>query len=140
MEVIYFSSNRLSSACLMKQVCRPLTDSPTKIYFRCESECLIFKFRYSNGCAASLSVIWVDHKRSGDAVSDTFKVSDTYSISYTLSFSSKKELITSASNGDVQKHSIASRGVQTMGSPLVLNEVFTSTGTPVIFLNSCNNA
>ena len=46
-------------------------------------------------------------------------------------FSSRNEPITSASSGEVQKHSIASRGVQTIGSPRVLNEVLTSTGTPV---------
>ena len=39
--------------------------------------------------------------------------------------------MTSASSGDVQKHSTASRGVHTTGSPRVLNEVLTSTGTPV---------
>ena len=33
--------------------------------------------------------------------------------------------------GEVQKHSTASRGVQTIGSPRVLNEVLTNTGTPV---------
>src|SRR4051794_359446 len=46
-------------------------------------------------------------------------------------FSSRNEPITSASSGDVQKLSTASRGVQTIGSPRVLNDVFTSTGTPV---------
>src|SRR6266516_1877255 len=46
-------------------------------------------------------------------------------------FSSKNEPITNASSGDVQKHSTASRGVHTIGSPRVLNEVFTNTGTPV---------
>ena len=39
--------------------------------------------------------------------------------------------MTSASSGEVQKDSTASRGVQTIGSPRVLNEVLTSTGTPV---------
>ena len=37
-----------------------------------------------------------------------------------------------ASKGDVQKHSIASRGLQTIGFPSVLKDVLTSTGTPVI--------
>jgi hypothetical protein len=46
-------------------------------------------------------------------------------------FVSRKEPITSASSGDAQKASTASRGVQTIGSPRVLKEVFTSTGTPV---------
>ena len=46
-------------------------------------------------------------------------------------FSSRNEPITRASSGEVQKHSTASRGVQTIGSPRVLNEVFISTGTPV---------
>jgi len=36
-----------------------------------------------------------------------------------------------ASKGELQKHSIASRGVHTMGLPNVLNEVLMSTGTPV---------
>src|SRR5437588_501108 len=48
-------------------------------------------------------------------------------------FSSKNGPMTSASSGDVQKHSIASRGEHTIGSPRVLNEVLTSTGTPVRF-------
>jgi hypothetical protein len=51
-------------------------------------------------------------------------------------FSNKNELITKASNGEVQKHSIASRSVQTIGSPLVLKDVLIKTGTPVNFLNS----
>src|SRR5450759_5041281 len=46
-------------------------------------------------------------------------------------FSKRNEPMTNASSGEVQKHSIASRGVQTIGSPRVLNEVLTSTGTPV---------
>src|SRR3954468_21405906 len=46
-------------------------------------------------------------------------------------FSSRNEPITSASSGEVQKHSTASRGEQTTGSLRVLNEVLTSTGTPV---------
>src|SRR5690606_41996340 len=50
---------------------------------------------------------------------------------HVASFSSTNEPITSASSGDVKKHSTASRGVQTLGSPRVLNDVFTSTGTPV---------
>jgi hypothetical protein len=41
-----------------------------------------------------------------------------------------------ASKGEVQKHSIASRGLHTIGSPRVLKDVFTKTGTPVICLNS----
>jgi hypothetical protein len=48
-----------------------------------------------------------------------------------LFFSSRKEPIASASMGELQKHSIASRGVHTTGSLRVLKEVFTSTGTPV---------
>lgn len=36
-----------------------------------------------------------------------------------------------ASNGELQKHSMASRGVHTIGFPKVLNEVLMSTGTPV---------
>lgn len=44
--------------------------------------------------------------------------------------------MTKASKGEVQKHSMASLGVHTMGSPLVLKEVFTKTGTPVNSLNS----
>jgi len=71
MEVIYFSSNRLASACLMKQVCRRLTDSPTKIYFRCESECLIFQFRCTNGCGASLWLFYVEHKQSCSFICQT---------------------------------------------------------------------
>src|SRR5690606_34079264 len=47
-------------------------------------------------------------------------------------FSSRKDPITRASSGEVQKHSTASRGVQTMGSPRVLKEVFTRMGTPVL--------
>jgi len=46
--------------------------------------------------------------------------------------STRYEPITRASSGDVQKHSSASRGVQTIGSPRVLNDVLTSTGTPVL--------
>src|SRR5690606_10782405 len=46
-------------------------------------------------------------------------------------FSSRYEPMTSASRGEVQKHSTASRGEHTTGSPRVLNDVFTSTGTPV---------
>src|SRR5690606_29565210 len=46
-------------------------------------------------------------------------------------FSTRKLPITSASIGDVQNDSNASRGLHTTGSPRVLNEVFTSTGTPV---------
>lgn len=46
-------------------------------------------------------------------------------------FSSRNGPMTNASSGEVQKHSIASRGEQTTGSPRVLNEVLTSTGTPV---------
>ena len=38
--------------------------------------------------------------------------------------------MTRASSGEVQKLSTASRGVQTIGSPRVLNEVLTSTGHP----------
>ena len=44
--------------------------------------------------------------------------------------------ITSASRGEVQKHSTASRGEQTIGSPRVLNEVLTNTGTPVCRSNA----
>jgi hypothetical protein len=44
--------------------------------------------------------------------------------------------MTSASIGEVQKHSTASRGVHTTGSLRVLNEVFTSTGTPVLRWNA----
>jgi hypothetical protein len=55
-------------------------------------------------------------------------------------FSNKKEPITRASKGEDQKHSIASRGVQTIGLPRVLNEVFINTGTPVFFLNACNKS
>ena len=36
----------------------------------------------------------------------------------------------------LRKHSTALRGVSTMGSPFTLNEVFKSTGTPVIASNS----
>ena len=46
-------------------------------------------------------------------------------------FSSMKGPIASASMGEVQKHSTASRGEQTTGSLRVLNDVFTRTGTPV---------
>src|SRR5690242_19700490 len=56
---------------------------------------------------------------------------DTRLHALTCSFSRMNGPITSASSGEVQKHSTASRGVQTIGSPLVLNEVLTSTGTPV---------
>src|SRR6185295_8366754 len=51
-------------------------------------------------------------------------------------FSSMNGPMTSASRGEVQKHSIASRGLQTIGSLRVLNEVLTSTGTPVICWNA----
>src|SRR6185369_12835700 len=46
-------------------------------------------------------------------------------------FFKRKGPMTSASSGVVQKLSSASRGVQTMGSPRVLKEVLTRTGTPV---------
>ena len=39
--------------------------------------------------------------------------------------------MTRASSGEVQNDSTASRGEQTIGSPRVLNDVLTSTGTPV---------
>src|SRR5258708_5106053 len=63
-----------------------------------------------------------------------------YRYIYCHCFSNRNELMTSASKGDVQKHSIASLGVHTIGSLLVLKEVFTSTGTPVSFLNSCKRS
>jgi hypothetical protein len=53
-----------------------------------------------------------------------------------LHFSSTNGPIASASIGEVQKHSTASRGVHTTGSERVLNEVFTSTGTPVRLWNA----
>ena len=46
-------------------------------------------------------------------------------------FSSRNEPMTRASSGEVQNDSTASRGLRTIGSPRVLNDVFTSTGTPV---------
>src|SRR4051794_23490346 len=46
-------------------------------------------------------------------------------------FSRRNDPITRASSGEVQNDSTASRGVQTMGSPRVLNEVLTRIGTPV---------
>jgi hypothetical protein len=55
-------------------------------------------------------------------------------------FSSRYEPITNASRGEVQKHSTASRGVQTIGSPRVLNDVFTSTGTPVRAANALSKS
>ena len=48
--------------------------------------------------------------------------------------------MTKASNGDVQNDSTASRGVQTIGSPRVLNDVLTSTGTPVLRLKACSRS
>jgi len=48
--------------------------------------------------------------------------------------------MTRASSGEVQKHSIASRGEQTIGSPRVLNEVFTRTGTPVRAWNALSRS
>ena len=54
-----------------------------------------------------------------------------YSLLDICDFFNINEPITKASSGDVQKHSIASRGEHTIGSPLVLNEVLTNTGTPV---------
>ena len=48
-----------------------------------------------------------------------------------LHFSRMNRPMASASIGEVKKHSTASRGEHTIGSLRVLNEVFTSTGTPV---------
>jgi hypothetical protein len=55
-------------------------------------------------------------------------------------FSIRNEPIASASSGVLQKLSSASRGVQTTGSPRLLNDVFTSTGTPVRRPNASSSA
>ena len=59
---------------------------------------------------------------------------------YAPDFTTTHDPMTSASSGDVQKHSTASRGVHTIGSPRVLNDVLTSTGTPVRAANASSSA
>src|SRR3712207_4156745 len=48
-------------------------------------------------------------------------------------FSRRNDTITNASRSEVQNDPIASRGVQTIGSPSVLHDVFTNTGTTARF-------
>src|SRR5699024_8954352 len=55
-------------------------------------------------------------------------------------FSMRKLPMASASSGEVKNASRASRGVQTMGRPRVLNEVLTRTGTPVRASKARNNS
>src|SRR5690606_10249885 len=55
-------------------------------------------------------------------------------------FSSRYGPITSASSGVLWKASTAWRGVHTTGSPRTLNEVLTSTGTPVRSPNARSSA
>src|SRR5689334_16311234 len=61
----------------------------------------------------------------------SFGVQATATSAFPSGFSSRNDPITSASSGEVQNDSTASRGVHTIGSPRVLNEVLTRTGTPV---------
>src|SRR5436305_1717101 len=97
----------------------------------------------SNNYLVSLCIIVLGHQRS-QATYEHFRAlegwHDNRNMNATLTFrhhscfdgfSKRNEPMTSASSGDVQKHSIASRGVQTIGSPRVLNDVLTRTGTPV---------
>jgi hypothetical protein len=55
-------------------------------------------------------------------------------------FSNRNDPITSASSGEVKNAAIASRGVQTIGSPRMLNEVFTKMGTPVLLAKAATTS